>query len=290
MSSNKILMVGCGDLGIATAERLQASGYQVVGARRSIGKLPSSLPGIAIDITQPETLTTLAQQDWHAVIITLTADSFNREAYQATYVDGLNNVLNSLAGCAKAPLVLFASSTSIYHQNDGSIVDECSETIPSSFSGQAMLQAEQLLNDYNGESCALRFGGIYGRGLGRLAQRLTEGYICPREPVLYSNRIHFEDCSRALVHLVGLYQAAEPTSILAPCYLAVDNQPALLRDVMEWLAVQQGIQVETLQDSEAPIRGGNKRCNNATLLETGFVLQYPDYRAGFAAVLAELSL
>jgi nucleoside-diphosphate-sugar epimerase len=290
MSSNKILMVGCGDLGIATAKRLQVAGYQVVGARRSIDKLPSSLPGIAIDITQPETLTALAQQDWHAVIITLTADSFNREAYQATYVDGLNNVLNSLAGCVKAPLVLFASSTSIYHQNDGSIVDECSETNPSSFSGQAMLQAEQLLNDYDGASCALRFGGIYGRGLGRLAQRLTEGYICPREPVLYSNRIHFEDCSRALVHLVDLYQVAEPTSTLAPCYLAVDNQPALLRDVMEWLAVQQGIQVETLQDSEAPIRGGNKRCNNATLLETGFVLQYPDYRAGFAAVLAELSL
>ena len=285
MSSNKILMVGCGDLGIATAKRLQACGYDVVGARRSIDKLPTDLPGIAIDITQPDSLRALTQHNWHAVIITLTADRFNQEAYQATYVDGLNNVLNCLESAANAPLVLFASSTSIYHQNDGSVVDEHSKTEPSSFSGQAMLAAEQLLADYSGEACALRFGGIYGRGLGRLAERLTEGYICPREPVLYSNRIHFDDCSRAFVHLVDLYQREVA---LAPKYLAVDSQPALLREVMEWLAVKQGLNVEDLHDSEAPVRGGNKQCNNAALLNTGFDLQYPNYRSGFIALLHKL--
>ena len=276
-------MIGCGDLGIATAKRLQSCGYDVLGARRSIDKLPTDLPGIAIDITQPDSLTALTQHNWHAVIITLTADRFNQEAYQATYVDGLNNVLNCLESAANAPLVLFASSTSIYHQNDGSVVDEHSKTEPSSFSGQAMLAAEQLLADYSGEACALRFGGIYGRGLGRLAERLTEGYICPREPVLYSNRIHFEDCSRAFVHLVDLYQRQ---AALAPRYLAVDSQPTLLREVMEWLAVKQGLKVEDLQDSEASVRGGNKQCNNAVLLKTGFELQYPDYRSGFAALLS----
>ncbi|MFB1001257.1 MAG: sugar nucleotide-binding protein [Pseudomonadales bacterium] len=284
MSGKKILMVGCGDLGIATAKRLQANGYEVVGARRSINKLPADLPGIAIDITRPETLTALAQHTWYAVIVTLTADSFNREAYQATYVDGLNNVLKSLESRASdssqaAPLVIFSSSTSIYHQNNGAMVDERSETLPTSFSGQAMLAAEQQLSSYSGVSCALRFGGIYGRGLGRLAQRLTEGFICPSEPVLYSNRIHFEDCCRAIVHLVDLHQQEVA---FAPCYLAVDSKPSLLREVMEWLAVKQGLNVDDLQGTEAPVRGGNKQCNNAELLKTGFVLQYPDYQAGFA--------
>ena len=289
MSGKKILMVGCGDLGIATARRLQASGFDVVGARRSIDKLPADLPGIAIDITRPETLAVLAQHSWYAVIITLTADRFNREAYQATYVDGLNNVLKSLesgAGCSSqaAPLVIFSSSTSIYHQNNGAVVDENSETLPTSFSGQAMLTAEQQLSSYSGVSCALRFGGIYGRGLGRLAQRLTEGFICPTEPVLYSNRIHFDDCCRAIVHLVNLYQQQVA---IASCYLAVDSKPALLREVMEWLAFKQGLNVEDLQGTEAPLRGGNKQCNNAELLKTGFVLQYPDYRAGFTPLFAE---
>ncbi|HAB55253.1 MAG TPA: NAD(P)-dependent oxidoreductase, partial [Cellvibrionales bacterium] len=129
MTAKKILMLGCGDLGIATAKRLQARGYEVVGARRSIDKLPADLPGIAIDITRPETLAALGQQHWYAVIVTLTADSFNREAYQATYVDGLNNVLNCLetgvnAVSQAAPLVIFSSSTSIYHQNNGAMVNE----------------------------------------------------------------------------------------------------------------------------------------------------------------------
>ena len=288
MTGKKILMVGCGALGIATAKRLQANGYKVIGARRSISKLPADLPGIAIDITRPETLTALPQHNWYAVIITLTADSFNHEAYQATYVDGLNNVLNSLespsSGSSQAPLVIFSSSTSIYHQNNGAMVDENSETLPTSFSGQAMLAAEQQLKNYSGVSCALRFGGIYGRGLGRLAQRLTEGFICPSEPVLYSNRIHFEDCCRAIVHLVDLHQQQVA---FAPCYLAVDSKPSLLREVMEWLAVKQGLNIDELQGTEAPVRGGNKQCNNAALLKTGFVLEYPDYRAGFAPFFAE---
>ena len=289
MTAKKILMVGCGDLGIATAKRLQANGYEVMGARRSIDKLPADLPGIAIDITRPETLTALAQHHWYAVIVTLTADSFNREAYQATYVDGLGNVLNSLESAVSglsqpAPLVIFSSSTSIYHQNDGAMVDERSETLPTTFSGQAMLAAEQQLAHYSGESCALRFGGIYGRGLGRLAQRLTEGFICPSKPVLYSNRIHFEDCCRAIVHLVDLYQQQVA---LAPCYLAVDSKPTLLREVMEWLAVKQGLNDDALETSEAPVRGGNKQCHNAELLKTGFVLQYPDYQAGFAPHFAK---
>ena len=222
------------------------------------------------------------------MIVTLTADSFNHEAYQATYVDGLNNVLNSLespsSGSSQAPLVIFSSSTSIYHQNNGAMVDESSETLPTSFSGQAMLAAEQQLKHYSGVSCALRFGGIYGRGLGRLAQRLTEGFICPSEPVLYSNRIHFEDCCRAIVHLVDLHQQQVA---FAPCYLAVDSKPTLLREVMEWLAVKQGLNVDELQGTEAPVRGGNKQCNNAALLKTGFVLEYPDYRTGFAPFFAE---
>lgn len=275
-------MVGCGDLGIATAKCLQAQGYDVVGARRSIDKLPADLPGIAIDITRPDTLAVLTQHSWNTVIITLTADSFTRDAYQATYVDGLNNVLACLRRLESKPLVLFASSTSIYHQNDGSVVDEHSDTQPSSFSGQAMQHAEQLLADYSGQSCALRFGGIYGRGLGRLAERLTEGYICPSEPVLYSNRVHFVDCCRAFVHLVDLHQQSVP---LAERYLVVDSQPTLLREVMEWLALKQGIKIDDLKTSEPPLRGGNKQCSNAELLKTGFVLQYPDYRSGFAALL-----
>ena len=34
------------------------------------------------------------------------------------------------------------------------------------------------------------------------------------------------------------------------------------------------------------VRGGNKRCSNARLLAAGYRFIYPDYRAGYAALLA----
>lgn len=285
--SPKVLIVGCGDIGIATAAMLQAQAYHVIGARRSVNKLPADLPAIAIDVTQPDTLSVLASHDWAAVIVTLTADQFTEQGYQASYVNGLKNILAVLSQDSKRlPLILFASSTSVYGQNDGSIVDEHSVTEPSGFSGEAMLRAEALLSAYPGQTCAIRFGGIYGRGLGRMVKRLADGFICPREPVIYSNRIHFEDCCRVFVHLIEAFSKSTVSdNKLAARYLAVDSQPSRQRDIMEWLAKEQGIDIDKLQEGEATSRGGNKRCNNAELLATGFDFKYPNYQAGFAPLL-----
>jgi hypothetical protein len=38
------------------------------------------------------------------------------------------------------------------------------------------------------------------------------------------------------------------------------------------------------------MRGGNKRCNNRRLLDSGYQFLYPDYQAGFGAMLQGLSL
>lgn len=296
VSEQKILIVGCGDLGIATAKSLQSQGYHVTGARRSVNKLPDDLPGIAIDVTKPESLTALGQSPWHAVIVTLTADSFSADAYQTIYVDGLKNILTALEAkaavdttAAELPLILFASSTSVYGQNDGSIVDEDSPTEPQTFSGQAMLRAEALMADYSGLAISIRFGGIYGRTPGRLLQRLRDGFICPREPVVYSNRIHFVDCCAVFTHFIhALSDDANQAITITPepIYLAVDSKPTALREVMEWIAIRSGIDPDSLLCSDAPIRGGNKRVNNAKLLNRGFQLQYTDYQAGFAELLS----
>ena len=41
--------------------------------------------------------------------------------------------------------------------------------------------------------------------------------------------------------------------------------------------------------SEGGSRGSNKRCRNTKLLETGYTFQYPSFREGYAAELAELA-
>ena len=113
-TKGKVLLAGCGELGIQTAGLLQADHYEVVGARRTIQSLPKSIAALSIDITEPASLAVLSEQ-WDAVIITLTADSFTVDAYRRTYIEGLHNVLQSLrrplSDQAVSPLVLFASST-----------------------------------------------------------------------------------------------------------------------------------------------------------------------------------
>lgn len=282
-TKGKVLLVGCGELGIQTAGLLQADHYEVVGARRTVQSLPKSIAALSIDITEPASLAVLSEQQWDAVIITLTADSFTADAYRRTYIEGLDNVLQSLprplSDQAVSPLVLFASSTSVYGQTDGSSVDECSATVPASFSGQTMLAAEALVEEYPGPACSIRFGGIYGRGKSRLVSRLEAGEICPHEPAVISNRIHSVDCCRIFMHLLRRYQADQP---LDSIYLAVDSQPTPLYEVMQWLANKNRIPLASLKQGAASARGGNKRCLNQRLLSSGFSLQYPSFKEGFS--------
>lgn len=282
-TKGKVLLVGCGELGIQTAGLLQADHYEAVGARRTIQSLPESIAALSIDITQPASLAVLSEQQWDAVIVTLTADSFTADAYRRTYIEGLHHVLQSLSrplsAQAVSPLVLFASSTSVYGQTDGSSVDESSVTVPTSFSGQTMLEAEALIEQYSGPASSIRFGGIYGRGKSRLVSRLEAGEICPREPVMISNRIHIDDCCRIFMHLLWRYQAGQP---LESIYLAVDSQPTPLYEVMQWLANKNRISLASLRQGAASGRGGNKRCLNHRLLDSGFSLQYPSFKEGFS--------
>ena len=72
-----------------------------------------------------------------------------------------------------------------------------------------------------------------------------------------------------------------------PCYLGVDDAPVSLWEVETWLASQ--LQVAT-RTEEIPSRdGAGKRCRNTRLKECGYHLQYADYRAGYAPLLAELT-
>ena len=70
---------------------------------------------------------------------------------------------------------------------------------------------------------------------------------------------------------------------LAPVYLACDNNPAALHDVMLWLAERHNIASAGLVEDYVPSRGGNKRCVARRLQAEGFNARYADYREGFTA-------
>ncbi len=281
MAAESVLIVGCGDVGIATASLLVERGYRVTGLRRNPAELPEFIEPLAADICKPASLSVLQQRHFSWVLVTTSAGGYSEERYRAVYVDGLRNILQRLEMRIPKGLLL-ASSTSVYHQQDGSWVDETSATRPGSFAGRIQLEAEALALASQIPCSVVRFAGIYGPGRERLLSRLRQGYIVASDSQNYSNRVHSRDCAGILAHLLAMKQRGVATE---SHYLAVDCAPTPLRAVCEWLASNIGLDPANLQEDATLMRGGNKRCSNRRLLRTGYRFVYPDYQAGFGAIL-----
>ncbi len=271
---SSVFIVGAGYVGLRAAEFLAAKGARVRVGRRS---LPEGVAGHAMDVLRPETFPE-ALRSADAVVYCVAADSSTENAYRAAYVTGLRNVLAHLAGGAARRFV-FVSSTGVYGQSDGSVVDERTDPAPTGFTGKILLEGEALLGSAPFSATTIRFSGIYGPGRHRIVDEVRAGSPVSRARwEAYTNRIHRDDCARALVHLVGREQ-------VAPLYVGSDERPAPLSEVMTWIASRLGVAPPPVV-AEAPgerrMRGGSKRCSSALLRSEGFALEFPSFREGYA--------
>ncbi len=282
----RILIAGCGDVGINLGLNLVREGHRVWGLRRNAATLPAALEPVAADLADVTSLMGLpARLDY--VFYTAAADGFNEQSYRAAYLTGVHNLVTALRQADQRPRrVLFTSSTSVYDQKRGEWVDEASPADPEGFSGQYLRQGEELLWDGFYPATVVRFGGIYGPGRTQLLDTLRSGTAtCVEDPPTYTNRIHRDDCAGVLKHLMEL---GSPE----PLYLGVDDDPAPQCQVLRWLAARLGVagpRVVAARHS-ARARFSNKRCRNTRLRASGFRLRYPSYRDGYGAMLAERRL
>jgi len=280
----RVLIIGCGDIGIALGRELLAEGHRVIGARRRVEALQGSgIEPLALDLnTLDGSADALPQADY--VIYTVSADHFEESAYRSAYPDGLKAVLSVLEQHETPPKrVFFVSSTSVHGQQEGEVVNEQSPTDSTSFSGILMREAEEALLDHALPGTVLRFSGIYGPGRDRLIRQVAEGRVAAITPAMYSNRIHRDDCSGILKHLMECDAQGQP---IEDVYLGSDCEPATLHDVMMWLAKQ--LKVEATHTMQSPLRRRtSKRCDNTRLLASGYTFRYPSYREGYQHVLKE---
>lgn len=276
-----VVLAGCGDLGTEAALRFVALGQRVLGLRRSAGKLPTSIEGVSIDLSN--TRPTLPA-DTEIVVVALSAGSRDVDTYRASYVDGLRNVLDALdeAGAVDAQ-VLFVSSTAVYDVDDGSVVDETTPATGASPTAEVILEAEALLHARRPDGIVLRLGGIYGPGRERLITQVRDGDARLAEPAgssPHTNRIHRDDAAAAIVHLTT---TSAPTDVL---YVGVDDEPARLDDVLAFVADELRSPVPPSAPPRGRQAGGDKRLSNARLRGTGFTFEYPTFREGYRAVIA----
>jgi nucleoside-diphosphate-sugar epimerase len=282
---SRVVVVGCGYVGRVLAQSLADEGREVFAVRRSEVPPGKGITWLRADLASPSSIETLraglAGETPLDLFYLVGADARSDEAYRVAYVDGLTHLL---AAVEDAPVrrLLFASSTAVYAQADGSWVDEDSIAEPTGFSGRRLLEGEGVALAAPMDACVVRYGGIYGPGRTRLIDRLLEGQaIVAMDDGRYRNRMHRDDCAKTMAHLASLERVERH-------YLGVDDEPAELREVQRWLCDRIGVNAADLEPPARSARGGHKRCRNARLRASGMVLQHPSYRSGYGELLTRL--
>ena len=274
----RVFIVGAGYVGAHAAELLAERGHAVSSGRRS---RPSSRDAFAMDILRPGTFPE-ALREADCVVYAVAANGFSEAEYRNAYVTGLANTIEYLMSRRGRRRLVHISSTGVYGQDDGSVVDEKSPAQPRGFSGKVLLEGEALAASAPFESTSLRFSGIYGPGRDRLIRdTLSRAALSERERAMITNRIHRDDCARAIVHLVEKPE-------VGPLYLGSDEAPSTLGEIRDWLAARLDVAPAPVAQAQigSPQRGGSKRLSSALLRSEGFAFRHPTFREGFEAILA----
>jgi len=283
----RVLIIGCGYVGLPLGAELAGQGHEVFGLRRSPatdGELRSAgIAPVLADITKPETLARVpAAYDW--VVHCASSSGGGVEAYRQVYLEGMRNVLAWLS--ATPPLkFVYTSSTGVYGQTDGSLVDEASATEPAVGTAKILVETERVLLAAAREKAfpgvVLRLAGIYGPGRGYwLKQYLAGGARIEGDGGRVLNMVHRDD-------IVGALQAALKNGRPGEIYNVVDDEPVTQFGLFQWLAGCLGkpMPPSVPESPEPPRQRGatNKRVSNRKLKrELGYQFKYPTFREGFA--------
>ncbi|TXT51429.1 MAG: NAD-dependent epimerase/dehydratase [Limisphaerales bacterium] len=291
----RVLIVGCGYVGLPLGAELARRGHEVAGLRRTAdGAEELRAAGVAPvvgDVTRLDTLRALPGPfDW--VVNTVSSSKGGAEVYRSVYVEGTKNLI---AWLADGPVRKFVhtSSTSVYGQTDGSEVTEDSPAEPKADTGRLLVETENLLRaaarERNFPAVVLRVAGIYGPGRGHLFQQYLRGEArISGDGTRLLNMIHRDD-------VVGAVIAALERGAPGRTYNVADNEPVTLLNFFQWLAGQLNRPLPpfaTGEENAVRKRGvTNKRLSNRRLREElRCELRHPTFREGYLAEMRRLGL
>lgn len=270
----RVLIAGCGDVGSILATSLLKNGHEVYGLKRDTSTLPETVHPVQADLLRPDTLSSLPKKI-DGLVFMPTPSKRDQAGYEAIFIQGWKNLWSALDNPPARTLLV--SSTAVYGESNGGVVNEETPPGPRGFNGKVLLNMEQLAAGDTQNLTVVRMSGIYGPGRERLIKLATsEGLEIQQSPPLFTNRIHSHDAAAALKHLL---ETDKPATL----YVASDNLPAPRYEVMQWLAKQQGCPPPVALIAENAGRG--KRVDNQRLRDSGFKFRFPDYRVGYGSVL-----
>jgi nucleoside-diphosphate-sugar epimerase len=289
----RVLIVGCGYVGLPLGAELVKQGHEVFGLRRSsVANAEIIAVGIhplTADITRLSDLAKLpASFEW--VVNTVSSSKGGADEYRAVYLEGARNLIEWLAPAPPKKFV-YTSSTSVYAQTDGSLVKEDAPTAPQSSTSRLLVETESLLlqaaRERNFPAVILRVAGIYGPERGHLFhQYLRNEARIAAKGERFLNMIHRDDVVNAIF---AALKSGRPGEI----YNVVDDQPVAQIHFFRWLSETLGKSMPAFaaaEESAGRKRGlTHKRVSNRRLKsELGVQLKYPTFRQGYTAEILRL--
>lgn len=183
------------------------------------------------------------------------------------------------------------SSTAVYGDRDGGVVDENSEIRPTNKRGSRRALAEQqwlsLFETYSMPVNVFRLAGIYGPGRSALDAVRAGNSRRISKPGHAFSRIHLDD-------IVQILEAAMASPIPGNVYNVADDHPSpsheLIAYACEKLGIIPGPVIPFEQADMAPMARSfyldNKRIDASKIKrDLGVTLLHPDYKSGIDACL-----
>jgi nucleoside-diphosphate-sugar epimerase len=283
----RILIIGCGYVGLPLGAELSAAGHEVFGIRRdsaAVAELATrGIQFVQADITDRQALGQIAP-DFDAVVNLVSSTRGGVDEYRRAYLEGTRNVVSWLQPNPPQKYIS-TSSTSVYGQTDGSVVTEESPTAPDSATSRILVETENELRA-SFPAIILRVAGIYGPERGHLFQQFLRGEATLRDDGSnFINNVHLNDVAGAIAHLLHAGTPGET-------YNVVDNEPVTQADFFRWLSATLRMPMPTSAPANPDRKRGltNKRLSNVKLRAAGYSFQYPTFREGYTAEMKRLGI
>jgi len=283
----RALVVGCGYVGYRLAVSLAGLGHEVFGVRRSAFEGEGGVQALVCDITKAEDVKKLPLPfDW--VVNTVSSTKGGAEDYRRVYGEGTKHLLEALAE-ARPKKYVHVGSTSVYAQNDGSVVKETSPAEPLAETSRILAGVERELLDAvkrnKFPAVLLRVAGIYGPERGHLFhQYLRDEAVMDGQGERLINMVHRDD-------VVGAIIAALKSGRPGEIYNVVDDEPVAQIHFYRWLSETLGKNMPPFGAAPGERKRGvtSKRISNRKLkMELGYQFRYPTFRQGYTAEIQRL--
>ncbi len=294
LANKRLVIFGCGYVGSAVAAAAIEAGASVEALTRNSEKAVALRAAGLRKVVVAD----LASGEWHGQLaaapdfVVNTVSSGGPDQYRQSYVEGMKSILGWAAASA-GPIgtMVYTSSTSVYPQGRGVVVDESAESPGSTPNGAIIRESELLLTSARTSVCArsfvLRLAGIYGPGRHHLLDQLRTGApTLNGSGELRLNLVHRDDIVGAIMSCL-----LAPSAVGSSIFNVADLAPAPRAEVVRWLAAQLKIPVPTFDGTTTSRRGGapmpDRAISSAKIQRAlGWTPKYPDFRAGFGQILA----